>query len=198
MVKNRYISTNNEYCSMMIYTEITPNPATLKFVADKVLLKQGSADFPTPESAADAPLAQKMYEFAFVKGVFIGYNFVSITKDDSMQWEEIIPPVKNTLKAFLESGEPILNREEAAAEASEEVEDDETVRKIKQLLDENIRPAVAMDGGDIVYEGFDDGIVKLRLQGACSGCPSSTMTLKMGIEGLLTRMVPGVKSVEAI
>ncbi|MEM7037153.1 MAG: NifU family protein [Bacteroidota bacterium] len=183
---------------MVIHTEITPNPATLKFVAQKVLLARGSADFPNPDEAGDSPLAQKMFEFAFVKGVFIGYNFVSISKDEATQWEDVIPPIKDTLRAFLNSGEAILLNQDDEVEAVPEEEEDETVRRIKQLLDENIRPAVAMDGGDVIYESFVDGVVKLRLQGACSGCPSSTMTLKMGIEGLLTRMVPGVTTVEAV
>lgn len=181
----------------MIYTEITPNPASLKFVVEKILLKRGSADFPDPASASDSPLAQKIFEFAFTQGVFIGQNFVTVTKTETATWEEIIPLVKSTLKSYLESGEPILlNQEEEVAPDGEE--DDEVVKKIKQLLDENIRPAVAMDGGDVVFDSFIDGTVKLRLQGSCSGCPSSTMTLKMGIEGLLTRMVPGVKTVEAV
>lgn len=183
---------------MMIYTEITPNPATLKFVSEKVLLPKGSADFPAPDTASNAPLARKMFEFAFVEGVFIGHNFVSITKSADTQWEDAIPPVKNALKAFLESGEPIIEGLETEPESTEDVQEDETVRQIKKLLDENIRPAVAMDGGDVIFESFEEGIVKLRLQGACSGCPSSTMTLKMGIEGLLTRMVPDVKEVQAV
>ncbi|MEM0996496.1 MAG: NifU family protein [Bacteroidota bacterium] len=182
---------------MTIYTEITPNPATLKFVTDKILLTSGSADFPSADSTADSPLAQKLFELAFVKGVFIGYNFVSVTKADDKEWEAVIPLLKSTLKAYLESGEPILLNQETP-EPVVESEDDPTIRRIKQLLEENIRPAVAMDGGDVIFESFDEGKVKLRLQGACSGCPSSTMTLKMGIEGLLTRMVPEVKEVEAV
>ena len=181
----------------MIYTEITPKPASLKFVADKVIHPSGSADFPDPESASEAPLAAKLFEFAYVAGVFIGHNFVTVTKVAEKQWEEVIPPLKQTIKAFLESGEPALLNI-AAPDTSADTEDDPTIRRIKQLLDENIRPAVAMDGGDITFESFQEGTVKLRLQGSCSGCPSSTMTLKMGIEGLLTRMVPEVKQVEAV
>ncbi len=182
---------------MMIYTEITPNPASLKFVADRVILANGNADFPNPESTSDAPLPAKLFEFAYVKGVFLGHNFITVTKEDGKSWEDIIPPLKSTLKAFLESGEPIVNNLPEAEPVSS-ADEDPTIRRIKQLLDENIRPAVAMDGGDITFEDFDDGVVKLRLQGSCSGCPSSTMTLKMGIEGLLTRMIPEVKQVEAI
>ena len=163
----------------MIYTEITPNPAALKFVVDRRLLNTGSADFPTPESASESPLASSLYEYAFVKGVFISGDFVSVTKDEANQWEEIIPQIKATLTSFLDSGEPVLlNMPEVVPETP--VDDDETVTRIKKLLDENIRPAVAMDGGDVVFDSFEDGVVKLKLQGACSGCPSSTMTLKMG------------------
>jgi NFU1 iron-sulfur cluster scaffold homolog, mitochondrial len=182
---------------MMIYTEITPNPSTLKFVADKVLLKKGSADFPDPESASGSPIAQQLFEYAFVKGVFIGHNFVSVTKDDSMQWEEVIPGVKTMIRNFLETGKDVL-KDMPADVVEAPVDEPETVQRIKKLLDENIRPAVAMDGGDVLFESFEGGTVKLRLQGACSGCPSSTMTLKMGIEGLLTRMVPGVERVESV
>ncbi len=182
---------------MMIYTEITPNPASLKFVADKVLLPSGSMDFPNLESAVDAPLAKKLFEFNFVEGVFLGHNFVTVTKAEDRTWEELIPILKNAIKDFLESGEPIVTNLEPEPIAFD-ADEDPIIRRIKQLLNENIRPAVAMDGGDITFEGFDEGIVRLRLQGACSGCPSSTMTLKMGIEGLLTRMVPEVKEVVAI
>jgi Fe-S cluster biogenesis protein NfuA len=182
---------------MMIYTEITPNPATLKFVVEKVLLPKGSADFPTIESAEASPLAKQLYEFAFMKGVFIGYNFVSVTKDDSKQWEDVIPGVKTLIRNFLQTGQDVLNEMPVGPEAPS-ADDSETVVRIKKLLEENIRPAVAMDGGDILFESFEEGTVKLKLQGACSGCPSSTMTLKMGIEGLLTRMVPEVLRVEAV
>jgi Fe-S cluster biogenesis protein NfuA len=182
---------------MMIYTEITPNPSTLKFVVDKVLLPKGSADFPDPESASASPIALQLYEFAFVKGIFIGHNFISVTKDDSMQWEDVIPGVKTMIRNFLQTGRDVL-KEMPADVVAAPVDEPETVQRIKKLLDENIRPAVAMDGGDVLFESFEGGTVKLRLQGACSGCPSSTMTLKMGIEGLLTRMVPGVERVESV
>ncbi len=181
----------------MIYTEITPNPATLKFVVDKVLLPKGSADFPDPESAVASPIAQQLYEFAFVKGIFIGHNFISVTKDDSLGWEDVIPGVKTMIRNFLQTGQDVLKDMPADVVAAP-VDEPETVQRIKKLLDENIRPAVAMDGGDVLFESFEGGTVKLRLQGACSGCPSSTMTLKMGIEGLLTRMVPGVERVESV
>jgi NFU1 iron-sulfur cluster scaffold homolog, mitochondrial len=182
---------------MMIYTEITPNPATLKFVVDKVLLKKGSADFPDAASAGGSAIAQQLYEFAFVAGVFIGHNFISVTKDESKQWEDVIPGVKTMIRNFLETGQDVL-KDMPSDVVEAPVDEPETVQRIKKLLDENIRPAVAMDGGDVLFESFEGGTVKLRLQGACSGCPSSTMTLKMGIEGLLTRMVPGVERVESV
>jgi Fe-S cluster biogenesis protein NfuA len=181
----------------MIYTEITPNPATLKFVTQKNLLRNGSADFDKPEAAEQSPLAKHVFQLAFVKAVFISGNFVSITKDAETAWETAIPPIKKAITAFLDTGQAaVLNDEEGQDE--EAPEEDETIRRIKQLLEDNIRPAVAMDGGDVIFESFVDGVVRLKMQGACSGCPSSSMTLKMGIEGMLTRMVPGVREVESV
>ncbi|WNJ19197.1 NifU family protein [Pontibacter sp. G13] len=184
----------------MIYTEITPNPASLKFVVERTLMKSGSADFPDVSHTADAPIAKKLFDFRFVEGVFIGDRFITITKSSDFQWEEIIPTVKDFLKAYFASNQPILEGAFVEEAEEEESNDDETTKKIKELLESHVRPAVAMDGGDIIFEGFDegDGILKLRLQGSCSGCPSSTITLKQGIEGLMTRMVPQVKSVEAV
>ncbi|MEM6631849.1 MAG: NifU family protein [Bacteroidota bacterium] len=185
----------------MIYTEITPNPSSLKFVLSQTLLPRGSADFPNLESADEAPLVKKLFDFTFVDRVFLGANFITVTKLDSFQWEEVIPVVKDFLKGYIASGQPILSEqylEEINASNEPDPVEDEVTQKIKSLLESHVRPAVAMDGGDIIYEDFQDGVVKLRLQGSCSGCPSSTMTLKAGIEGLLTRMVPEVKSVEAV
>ncbi|MEM6260910.1 MAG: NifU family protein [Bacteroidota bacterium] len=184
----------------MIYTEITPNPASLKFVTDRMFIQTGSADFPAIDSTEDAPLPAKLFNFAFVEGVFISQNFITITKGEEFKWEEIIPVVKDFLKAYLATDQPILTgKYDALNEPPKPAEnEDEVVTKIKSLIDSHVRPAVAMDGGDIIYDNFDDGVVKLRLQGSCSGCPSSVVTLKNGIENLLTRMVPEVKSVEAV
>ena len=183
----------------MIYTEITPNPASLKFVVPQTLLKSGSADFPSRDETEDAPLAYKLFDFKFVDRVFVSNNFITITKIDDFQWEDVIPVVKDFLKSYLSADQPIFAGKWLEQEASSaEVEDDELTQKIKSLLESHVRPAVAMDGGDIIYEDFQDGILRLRLQGSCSGCPSSTLTLKAGIEGLMTRMVPEVKSVEAV
>jgi len=183
---------------MYIYTEVTPNPATLKFVMDRVLLAEGVADFTSAaEAEQNSKLAAKLFLYPFVQSVFIGRNFVTVGKPDTARWEDVIPVVKDELKRYLESGEKIVENQELLIESSS-ANEDEVVQKIRQLLDDQVRPAVAMDGGDIIYEGFDDGVVKLKLRGSCSGCPSSTMTLKAGIQNLLTRMVPEVKAVEAV
>jgi NFU1 iron-sulfur cluster scaffold homolog, mitochondrial len=185
---------------MMIYTEITPNPAALRFVVmEKPLVSAQGYDFPNVQEAVKSPLAEKIFGFKFTKGVYIGQNFVTLTREDGFTWEEIIPQVKGLMKSFLENGEHVLAFAETTEEATADgIEDDEVVKKIKSLLDANIRPAVAMDGGDVLFDSFENGVVKLKMKGSCSGCPSSTMTLKMGIEGLLTRMVPEVKQVEAV
>ncbi|TAE52719.1 MAG: NifU family protein [Bacteroidetes bacterium] len=183
----------------MIYTEITPNPASLKFVVDRILIRNGSADFPDVSETEDAPIARKLFDFRFVDRVFVGMNFVTITKKEGFQWEEIIPLVKNYLKSFFATEQPALTGKfDVAAEEISEEEEDDLTRRIKELLDSHVRPAVAMDGGDIIYEDFHDGVLRLRMQGSCSGCPSSTVTLKRGIEGLVTRMIPEVKVVEAV
>ncbi|MEZ4830341.1 MAG: NifU family protein [Bacteroidia bacterium] len=183
----------------MIYTEITPNPSSLKFVVDTTFLTHGSADFPDVNSTTDAPLARKLFDFTFVDRVFIGTNFVTITKTDGFQWEELIPVIKDFLKAFFAQGiAPLTGKYTEMMQPVVDPEDDEVTAKIKSYLDSHVRPAVAGDGGDIIFDSFDEGVLKLRLQGSCSGCPSSTITLKRGIETLLTRMVPEVKSVEAV
>jgi len=185
----------------MIYTEITPNPASLKFVVDQLLMRNGTADFPEVSMTDEAPVARKLFDFKFVKGVFIGSNFITVTKDDAFQWEDVIPAVKDFLKAYLKSDQPVLTG--ALAEAQEappvsDEDDDDLTRRIKELLESHVRPAVAMDGGDIIYDDFQDGVLRLRLQGSCSGCPSSTLTLKNGIENLMLHMIPEVKTVEAV
>jgi NFU1 iron-sulfur cluster scaffold homolog, mitochondrial len=146
-----------------------------------------------------SPIARRLFDFKFVSGVFVGANFITVTKGDEFQWEEVIPVVKDFLKAYFNSDQPLLTGKYAEEQEPEiSADDDETTRKIKELLESHVRPAVAMDGGDIIYEDFQEGILKLRLQGSCSGCPSSTLTLKSGIENLMMRMVPEVKSVEAV
>lgn len=185
----------------MIYTEITPNPASLKFVVGQTILPSGSADFPTVEDTEESPLAKRLFDFVFVERVFLGANFVTITKGADFSWEEVIPAVKSFLKNYFTSGQDIVTGSLAAEpEVDPNADEDDTTRRIKELLESHVRPAVAMDGGDIIYDSFEEeeGVLRLRLQGSCSGCPSSTITLKAGIEGLMTRMVPEVKSVEAV
>lgn len=175
-----------------IYAESTPNPATMKFVANKMLLPDGlSMDFPGKETTADSPLAAQLFHFSGVTGVFMASNFITVTKAPELEWTELIPILKEFIKGYIASGEPVVfvKQTEGGTPASEIDE------KIKQLLDEYIRPAVEEDGGAISFKSFDEGVVTVTLQGSCSGCPSSTLTLKAGIENLLKRMIPEVKEV---
>ena len=180
-----------------IYAESTPNPATMKFVLNQLLIESEgrSVDYRTKEKASDSPLALKLFDFPFVRGVFITGNFVTITQDESKDWYEIIPTMKDFIKNYLISGEPIFTKvpEQIVEEANRPNTDVE--QKIIGLLDEYIRPAVEGDGGAIHFKSFEDGIVTVVLKGSCSGCPSSTLTLKQGIENLLKRMVPEVEEV---
>lgn len=180
-----------------IYLESNPNPNSLKFVVNEMLVPETmSFDFPDAESASISPLAQELFGFPFVDRVFFASNFVTVTKKEDVEWLEIQNTLKDHIKKYLESGKFIIEVNEAEAPAGEETE---TVKKIKTILDEYIRPAVEQDGGAITYHSFQDGIVKVKLQGSCSGCPSSMITLKAGIENLFTRMMPGeVKAVEAL
>lgn len=191
-----------------IYTEATPNPQTMKFVLNRMLFAQNSADFPTIELAEQAsPLADSLFKtFKFVTGVFIMNNFVTVTKTPTTEWFEVIPELREFIRNYVREDKTIINEStwqemlsSNPVNHSNEVQadDDETVAKIKELLKKYVQPAVEMDGGSIVFRSFQDGIVRLGMQGSCSGCPSSTITLKSGIEGLLKRMVPSVKSVEA-
>lgn len=184
---------------MNIYTEYTPNPETLKFVLGKTIMENGAtADFPNEESAVKSPLAKELFAMPFVEGVFFGKDFVTVTKNPANQWEDIIPLISGEIEKYMESGKPLLS--DTASAQMDETETDPVVIKIKKLINETIRPAVAMDGGDILFESFDadTGTVNLKMHGSCSGCPSSTVTLKAGIENLLTRMVPEVKEVNSV
>lgn len=180
-----------------IYLESNPNPNSLKFVVNEMLVPETmSFDFPDAESASISPLAQELFGYPFVDRVFFASNFVTVTKKEDVDWLEIQNTIKEHIKKFLESGKFIIEVNETEAAQGEETE---TVKKIKTILDEYIRPAVEQDGGAITYHSFQDGIVKVKLQGSCSGCPSSMITLKAGIENLFTRMMPGeVKAVEAL
>jgi Fe-S cluster biogenesis protein NfuA len=194
------IKTGNPIIS--IYTEMTPNPETMKFVANKLLYPGKSIDFPDASTAGPSPLASELFGFPFIKAVFIASNFVTVTKTSETEWNDVIPSVREFLKEYLEEGKPIVNEEELAAtkpESSEEIElnESDVVKRIKELLDNYVRPAVEMDGGAIQFRSYDDGVVNLMLQGSCSGCPSSMITLKAGIEGMMKRMIPEVKEVVA-
>lgn len=192
---------------VMLYTEQTPNPESLKFVTNRMIYK-GTADFREEELAKEwSPLATALFEMPFVKGVYICNNFVTITKEFNYDWADIMLKVKEYLKGYIGDEKPILNDgfEEAMAKIEEErgasyeytENEAEVVSKIKALIDTHVKPAVEMDGGNIEFKSWDKGIVTLVMQGACSGCPSSTVTLKQGIEGMLQRMIPEVKEVVA-
>jgi Fe-S cluster biogenesis protein NfuA len=180
-----------------LYLESNPNPNSLKFVANDMLVPEGmSFDFPDAVSAQEAPLAKELFEYPFVDRVFYMSNFITVTKKEGIEWLEIQDTLKQHILAFLESGKLILDKKAPAAEESEY--DSETVIKIKTILDEYIRPAVEQDGGAITFHSYKDGVVRVNLQGSCSGCPSSTITLKAGIENLFQRMMPDeVKAVES-
>ena len=181
-----------------IYLESNPNPNSLKFVVNEMLVPEGmSFDFPDPDSAKDAPLAQELFMYPFVDRVFYMSNFVTVTKKGDVEWIEVQSILRDHIQKFLESGKLILDQKDELPAAEQEETD--TIRQIKSILDEYIRPAVEQDGGAITFHSFKDGIVTVRLQGSCSGCPSSTVTLKAGIENLFTRMMPDVvKGVQAL
>jgi NFU1 iron-sulfur cluster scaffold homolog, mitochondrial len=181
-----------------IYTEATPNPETLKFVVNKMLLDNNSADFQSVAAAANAPLAMDLFGFPFVKGVFIMNNFVTITKHPETLWDDIMPSLKAFIKKYVQDGRPIV-LEIVENKNTEPLKGEEVISKIKEVLENYVKPAVEMDGGAIQYKEFDeeDGKLTVMLQGSCSGCPSSMITLKSGIENLMKRMVPEVKEVVA-
>lgn len=195
------IQTGNAIIS--IYTEMTPNPETMKFVANKLLYPGKSIDFQDASQAGPSPLAAALFDFPFIKSVFIASNFITLTKTaETEDWHEITPPIRQFLKEYLENGGEVVN-EAAAAQVKQEStnivlsEDTDVVKRIKELLDNYVRPAVEMDGGAIQFKDYEDGVVKLMMQGSCSGCPSSMVTLKAGIEGMMKRMIPEVKEVVA-
>ena len=185
--------------NVQVYLESNPNPNSLKFVINDMLVPEGlSFDFPDIESTSISPLAKELFSFPFVDRVFFAGNFVTVTKVEQVEWLEIQGKLKDYIKKYLEEGKPVIEIKDGDEVLPVE-EETETIKKIKTILEEYIRPAVEQDGGAITYHSFQDGIVKVKLQGSCSGCPSSTVTLKAGIENLFTRMMPGeVKSVEAL
>lgn len=192
------LKTGNTIVS--IYTEMTPNPETMKFVANKLLYPGKSIDFPDETSAAPSPLAKELFAFPFIKAVFIASNFVTLTKTPDTLWDEVIPSIREFLKQYLEAGKAVVNDDEVKPKADTNIisaDDTDVVKRIKELLENYVKPAVEMDGGAISFKGYDNGTVKLMMQGSCSGCPSSMITLKAGIEGMMKRMIPEVQEVVA-
>jgi Fe-S cluster biogenesis protein NfuA len=187
---------------MFIQTESTPNPATLKFLPGQTVLELGTADFPSAEAAEQSPLAQAVFAVPGVTAVFFGTDFVTVTKADSVDWQHIKPAVLGAIMSHYQSGRPVMLADAPAAAgghaATADGPDADIIRQIKELLDTRVRPAVAQDGGDITFHGFDRGVVYLHMQGACAGCPSSTLTLKMGIENLLRHYIPEVTEVRPV
>ncbi len=186
---------------MFIQTEATPNPNTLKFIPGMQVMEAGTIDFGDAEAAQQSPLAEALFATPEVARCFFGADFITVTKQEAADWSLIKPAVLTTIMEHFVAGRPLLNtpkKAKVSAESSVNEDDEELVKQIKELLDTRVRPAVAMDGGDIVYRGFEKGVVLLELHGACSGCPSSTATLKQGIENMLRHYVPEVEAVEAV
>ena len=185
---------------MFIQTETTPNPATLKFLPGQTVLDRGTADFTEADAATVSPLAARVFAVNGVTGVFLGSDFVTVTKADATQWDHIKPAILGAIMEHYQSGAPVMEGEGKAVggHAAHDGPDADIVKQIKELLDTRVRPAVAQDGGDITFHGFDRGVVYLHMQGACAGCPSSSLTLKMGIENLLRHYIPQVLEVRPV
>ncbi len=182
---------------MFIQTESTPNPATLKFLPGQAVLDLGTADFPSADTAGKSPLAKRIFAVSGVTGVFLGTDFVTVTKAEAVDWQHIKPAILGAIMEHYQSGAAVMEGEQAAHMAHDGPDGD-VVKQIKELLDTRVRPAVAQDGGDITFHGFERGIVYLNMKGACAGCPSSTLTLKMGIENLLRHYIPEVLEVRPV
>ncbi len=186
---------------MYIQTETTPNPNTLKFIPGETVLESGTASFRSAQEAAGvSELATVLFEIPDVEQIFFGYDFITVTKKDSAEWTMLKANILTTIMEHYISGRPVMTLEKKAVNKSDTSteNDSEIVKQIKELIDTRVRPAVAEDGGDIIYQDFREGIVYLELHGACSGCPSSTLTLKNGIENMLKHYIPEVSSVEAV
>jgi Fe-S cluster biogenesis protein NfuA len=201
--------TAAEYGTMFIQTETTPNPAAVKFLPGREVLPEGSADFREQASAKASPLATRLFAIEGVAGVFLGADFITVSKTDKVEWRHLKPQVLSAMMEHFVAGLPVMGESKIRAAAQDMTDqaapDGETVEKdtdivnqIKELLDSRVRPAVAQDGGDIVFKGFDKGIVYLHMRGACSGCPSSTATLRHGIENLLRHYIPDVIEVRPV
>ena len=183
---------------MFIETEGTPNPATLKFLPGRGVMGDGTADFAGPDTAGRSPLATALFALPGVARVFLGGDFITVTKSDIAEWQVLRPQVLGVIMEHFVAGRPVIEGRGAAVDEDVSLEDQEIVDQIKELLDTRVRPAVASDGGDIVFRGYREGVVRLHMQGACSGCPSSSATLKHGIENMLRHYVPEVTSVEQV
>jgi Fe-S cluster biogenesis protein NfuA len=183
---------------MFIETEQTPNPATLKFLPGRSVMGSGTADFTSAEGAERSPLAQRLFQVEGVGGVFLGSDFVTVTKAEGKTWQVLKPAILGIIMEHFAANRPVILESTAAPAAAAAGEESEIVTQIKDLLETRVRPAVAQDGGDIIFQGYEDGIVYLHLQGSCAGCPSSTATLKMGIENMLKHYVPEVVEVRAV
>lgn len=181
---------------MKIHTEGTPNPNALKFVLDKVILEKSTLNYPNKESASNSPLALKLFAIDSVKEVFIGKDFITISKKTEVNWDLVYEKILDVINKHFESGDPVVSNESSLNTSSESLSDIE--KKIHEILDTKIRPAVASDGGDIVFNSYTDGVLKVHLMGACSHCPSSIMTLKAGIESMLKREIPELKEVISV
>ena len=186
---------------MFIQTEPTPNPLTLKFLPGRVVMENGTAFYKDVSEASNSPLAKKIFIVDGVSGVFFGSDFITVTKIEDLEWQVLKPAVLGAIMDHYNSGEEVIiqsSENKKSKSLQDNTNDSETVKQIKELLDTRVRPAVAMDGGDIVFQGFENGTVFLHMQGACSGCPSSAATLKMGIENMLKHYVPEVKEVQQV
>jgi len=182
---------------MFIQTEDTPNPETLKFIPGNIILKSGTEDFSSKDMALNSPLALRLFEINGVTRVFLATDFISVTKDPQLDWNTLKPSILTGIMDHFSSGLPSVNQTENKDYESNNNEDSETIKQIKDLLETRVRPAVAMDGGDITFCSFEAGVVTLQMKGACAGCPSSTATLKMGIENMLRHYIPEVTEVRA-
>jgi len=182
---------------MFIQTEDTPNPDTLKFIPGTAVLDKGTSDFPNSESANTSPLASRLFEIEGVSRVFLATDFISVTKQTGLDWNNLKPSILTGIMDHFSSGLPVINQSDESNLENSNAEDSETIKQIKDLLETRVRPAVAMDGGDISFCSFESGVVTLQMKGACAGCPSSTATLKMGIENMLRHYIPEVTEVRA-
>mmetsp|Transcript_26929 Transcript_26929/g.37942 ORF Transcript_26929/g.37942 Transcript_26929/m.37942 type:complete len:282 (-) Transcript_26929:45-890(-) len=190
--------------NLFIQTQNTPNPESLKFIPGLVVLEKdengvvNTMNFPSAKSAHSSPLAKALFKVEGVKGVFFGSDFITVTKDSGVDWATLKPTIYSAIMSFFDSGQPVVTNEPAPQDTAITPEDDEVVAMIKEIIETRVRPAVQEDGGDIVYKGFVDGVVFLKMQGSCSGCPSSAVTLKSGIEKMLMHWIPEVNGVVAV